>query len=322
VNDCREVRDNLSAWLDGELPPAELAAIEQHLAVCPECRAETDCLRRTQRLVGGLSAPPLPRDIVVDLNRAIDADELATRRVVRPFWRRPAAMGSLAAAAMVLLVMTYALPPLLTSQGLTPAVTTEQAPEPATVVPLAGQTVTAPPADDADDQAEAEQIAENDDAPARTTATAPAAATRSTAPTAQIPVETARPAPVVPATIKTTALNAPSRAPAASPAMRAVVPPPAVAPAPVTAPAAAPAVAAPAPTVATAAGVVNLGASGRVVDALRANQASGVSMGRSAISATVPLNSLKRLRSTVALPIQASSVANDTSVVQVTIPLQ
>ena len=38
-NTCRE---NLSAYLDGELPQREKALLEAHLADCPECRAVLD----------------------------------------------------------------------------------------------------------------------------------------------------------------------------------------------------------------------------------------------------------------------------------------
>jgi anti-sigma factor RsiW len=36
--DCRRAEPNLSAWLDGELPPTTAAALEAHLGVCPACR--------------------------------------------------------------------------------------------------------------------------------------------------------------------------------------------------------------------------------------------------------------------------------------------
>jgi len=37
---CHEVRERLPALIDGELPPAERAELEEHLAGCEECRAE------------------------------------------------------------------------------------------------------------------------------------------------------------------------------------------------------------------------------------------------------------------------------------------
>jgi anti-sigma factor RsiW len=42
-----------SAYVEGELPPAERAAIDEHLASCMQCRVSLERFRRT---VGGLNA--------------------------------------------------------------------------------------------------------------------------------------------------------------------------------------------------------------------------------------------------------------------------
>lgn len=36
--DCRDARDRLASWLDGELAPAEAELLEMHLDACPACR--------------------------------------------------------------------------------------------------------------------------------------------------------------------------------------------------------------------------------------------------------------------------------------------
>jgi anti-sigma factor RsiW len=41
---CDAVRDLLSALLEGELPAAERASVEEHLAACPECRELRDLM--------------------------------------------------------------------------------------------------------------------------------------------------------------------------------------------------------------------------------------------------------------------------------------
>jgi anti-sigma factor RsiW len=50
--------DDLTALLDGELPPGQAAAVTRHLSGCPACRAERD------RLAAGIAAlralPPAP----------------------------------------------------------------------------------------------------------------------------------------------------------------------------------------------------------------------------------------------------------------------
>ena len=35
--------DRLSEYLDGELSPAERAAVDAHLVICPECRENAEC---------------------------------------------------------------------------------------------------------------------------------------------------------------------------------------------------------------------------------------------------------------------------------------
>ncbi len=55
---CERVRARLSALVDGELPPAEAAAVREHLAACPTCRAEEAELRRLREEVARHLAPP------------------------------------------------------------------------------------------------------------------------------------------------------------------------------------------------------------------------------------------------------------------------
>jgi anti-sigma factor RsiW len=50
---CREVRAQMSDYLDHELEPPAVAAVERHVRWCPNCRRMLANLRRT---VGGLRA--------------------------------------------------------------------------------------------------------------------------------------------------------------------------------------------------------------------------------------------------------------------------
>jgi anti-sigma factor RsiW len=59
---CREVRAQMSDYLDGDLDPKSVAAVERHARWCPNCRRMLTNLRRT---VGGLRAlreEPVPAD--------------------------------------------------------------------------------------------------------------------------------------------------------------------------------------------------------------------------------------------------------------------
>ena len=57
---CEMYREQIDALVDGTLGPADRAALEAHLAVCPECRELADDLRAIHRAARGLPelAPP------------------------------------------------------------------------------------------------------------------------------------------------------------------------------------------------------------------------------------------------------------------------
>jgi hypothetical protein len=42
---CKQAQDLMSAWIDGQLEPADQAELEQHLAACAECRAIAESVR-------------------------------------------------------------------------------------------------------------------------------------------------------------------------------------------------------------------------------------------------------------------------------------
>ncbi len=105
--------------VDGELPPGEARALEQHLEGCPECRAEVADLRSTlaeciayreQVLEAMLPPPPEPwADLAPEFAR-IDRSLTPLLAQVPPASRwhvRPALRWVLAAAAMLLVAFLY-----------------------------------------------------------------------------------------------------------------------------------------------------------------------------------------------------------------------
>lgn len=54
---CEEVKNELVAYLDGEIPAEERERIDSHLANCPACRAEMVDFQSTDDLLGVLFAP-------------------------------------------------------------------------------------------------------------------------------------------------------------------------------------------------------------------------------------------------------------------------
>jgi anti-sigma factor RsiW len=51
MNDCKEIREKLSAFIDGEIASPERSLIEKHLHQCPACQEEEASLRRISGLL-------------------------------------------------------------------------------------------------------------------------------------------------------------------------------------------------------------------------------------------------------------------------------
>jgi anti-sigma factor RsiW len=56
---CRELLAELGAYLDGEAAVEACAAIDQHLEICPDCRALVDTMRKSVQLARDLPQPLL-----------------------------------------------------------------------------------------------------------------------------------------------------------------------------------------------------------------------------------------------------------------------
>jgi ferric-dicitrate binding protein FerR (iron transport regulator) len=75
--DCTAAHNLLSAWLDGELPPADRDRLEEHLEACSSCRAAADGLRQQDEELRLLFAPHQARSAAV-------ADRVLTRLAFEP----------------------------------------------------------------------------------------------------------------------------------------------------------------------------------------------------------------------------------------------
>jgi anti-sigma factor RsiW len=111
----------LQAAFDGELDAVSAAAVERHAAHCPECRALLEHLERTRAgLRRDLEYGQAPAELRARIARALDAEEAAERRALRPrpAWQaRPFWLGTCAGAAAALAASFAAvlLAPLLLS---------------------------------------------------------------------------------------------------------------------------------------------------------------------------------------------------------------
>jgi hypothetical protein len=105
---CAEIQDRLDDYVDGALSEREFQEVELHLHGCPECRKHEKALRSLLAQAGALPEQmPLPRDLWPGI-----AERLGDRSALAhfpSFARRPAAWGSLAAAAVVVLAVASML---------------------------------------------------------------------------------------------------------------------------------------------------------------------------------------------------------------------
>ena len=71
-NDWERQREQLSAYIDGELSAAERAELERHIPGCPECQEALGELRRVHDLLAALPMPKAPRSFALPLDTRLD----------------------------------------------------------------------------------------------------------------------------------------------------------------------------------------------------------------------------------------------------------
>ena len=72
-DDCKQVFELLSQYLDRELPPGECADIEKHIADCPPCIDFLDSLKKTMRLCRGYEASEQPGPLEPETRDRLEA---------------------------------------------------------------------------------------------------------------------------------------------------------------------------------------------------------------------------------------------------------
>lgn len=217
----------LSAYLDGQVRPAERRRVEQHLSECEACRRELASLRQTVALLHALPRVPVPRAFTLS-----QAQVELERPIGRPGWFGGAVAGLAAVTTVVLVVAVAAT--LLRRPTWQPAYELARvaAPAAATAAPVerpveatAPRPVApaAPAAVPAAQEAVAEKAAED------IVATAPARSEAAVAPTkapAAAPTRPPAPAPAVgPTAVPATRPTVPPAATAEKPAALAAVAP-------------------------------------------------------------------------------------------------
>lgn len=108
---CERIEELLSAYLEGELPAAERAGFEAHLAACPECAALAAAMKET--MTAAASFPEIePSPALFARLYAVPEEKRAKRRLVRPVFEwlaRPALQPVYAALTAFIAVLTFVL---------------------------------------------------------------------------------------------------------------------------------------------------------------------------------------------------------------------
>ncbi|HLX64011.1 MAG TPA: zf-HC2 domain-containing protein [Planctomycetota bacterium] len=103
---CTSISEDLSAYLDGELPPQERASVEAHLNACAACKAEYESLVNAHAAMASLKKMKAPQSLREKVNAELAAqppriNELSRHRRARLSW----AMLATGLAATVLVAL-------------------------------------------------------------------------------------------------------------------------------------------------------------------------------------------------------------------------
>ncbi len=103
---CREIRELISAYVDGEARPEDARLVEEHLGGCPQCRQAEKRMRELGLTVARTEGA-VPPDFRERLFARMEAEELLPkRRSIFAYSVRWAAVPLAAAAALALYVLS------------------------------------------------------------------------------------------------------------------------------------------------------------------------------------------------------------------------
>ena len=100
--DCENIRQTLSAEIDGEAPDRELSAAYRHLADCAECRRWRRDFLQIAKDFPAWADQPIPIEVTSRLQDHIRKTGTAPRRKNRTVYRIPRPLAWAAAAILVL----------------------------------------------------------------------------------------------------------------------------------------------------------------------------------------------------------------------------
>lgn len=108
MKSCADVRENISAYADGELGEAERTAFEEHISSCPECKMELDEMMKIIKLCSSMPLQQLPEGFMDELHEkltAVAARSKNIRVIDRPKKKLPGkTLASIAAGILLVFV--------------------------------------------------------------------------------------------------------------------------------------------------------------------------------------------------------------------------
>lgn len=76
---CKEALQIFSLYIDNELSTSERRAVNDHLAVCPVCRAELIAVKSVVSGLGKMTTPRVPVDLSASISRSLRIEAAAVR---------------------------------------------------------------------------------------------------------------------------------------------------------------------------------------------------------------------------------------------------
>jgi len=123
VTRCEQYEVSVALYAGGDLPDSEIAALQSHLAECPDCRLLMDELCETREEVASLAAVELPFGMETAVRSRVLAAVAERRRRAWRWWLAPVAVSVLVLAMIpaVRFSNSKAVPVALNYRPATPA---------------------------------------------------------------------------------------------------------------------------------------------------------------------------------------------------------
>lgn len=105
--ECRKIREGLSAYLEGDLDPAETSASRAHLEQCADCRAELELQRLTIGALRCLPDLPPPAGILAGVRARLEPEPWHRRLAGGRRWLLGVPVGAVATVLVVIGVSLF-----------------------------------------------------------------------------------------------------------------------------------------------------------------------------------------------------------------------